>query len=318
VVVREVGESTVAESFSSIYDYLEEAILPPLGWSGFREVLRAYRSDRATSIHAYADVLPLLTCLTAGGDVGQARPLAAAWVCYLLATQIFDDIQDGEGQDRIWNREGVEGALPLGLFAIGVAKTALANLQTDLGAQRAIWEAFGKVIALAAAAQKEYPKFNGLTVETYFQYLAAKTGLIFATGAWAGGRVATADEEVLEALYQYGLNLGIAGQIVDDCHDLADVDLPSGTLTLPVLYALSQKEHPAHSRLVAILAQTPISTDGVDEVTHILHEVEAIEWSLKVAALYQQKAIEALAPLPGNRSEVLIDYASSSRSLVPQ
>lgn len=309
-----VPELAVSGLFSSVYDFLEDTLLPPLGWKVFSEVLQAYQDERDGSRYEYIDVLPILTCVAAGGDAMRARPLAAAWVCYILATRILDDVQDQEGQDQIWSKEGAEHAMSLGLFAIGVAQTAVARLQLDSETQQAIVEAFGKVQALSAAWQTRRTALEELTVDRYFQSLTARTGLIFATGAWAGARIVKPlpEERVLDALYQYGLCLGIMGQIVDDCQDLAGVDLPSGTFTLPVIYALSQREHPEHPRLVEALNGSDAAPMRVESIASSLSEMKAVEWSLQVAEVYRQRAIAALESLPADRIRPLLDYVSTN------
>jgi len=307
-------EPSVSDLFGGVYDFVEATLLPPLGWMAFAEVLQAYRDERDGSRYEYIDILPILTCRAAGGDATWAQPLAAAWVCYILATRILDDVQDQEGQDQIWSKEGAEHAMSLGLFAIGVAQTAVARLPVDSETQQAIVEAFGKVQALSAAWQTRRIALEELTVDRYFQSLTARTGLIFATGAWAGARIVTPLPEgrVLDALYEYGLCLGIMGQIVDDCQDLAGVDLPSGIFTLPVIYALSQREHPEHPRLVETLNGSDTVPTRVEDIASSLSEMKAVEWSLQVAEVYRQRAIAALESLPADGTRPLLEYVSTN------
>lgn len=312
MVIGGLHEPIISNSFATVYDFIEDTLLPPFGWHAFAEVFGRYRQERyASPTYARLDVLPFLTCLTVDGDAIRARPLAAAWACYILATQILDDVQDREGQSRIWSKEGPEQAVSLGLCTIGVAQMALARLEADSETQQAIGEAFGRVLALSAAWQTRKTPPEAMTVEQYFQGLTARTGLIFATGAWAGARIATPipEEHLLDALYHFGLYLGIMGQIVDDCKDLED-DLSAGQLTLPVIYALSQKEHPCHPQLFEMLNGNHVSPPRVGEIATILREVNAVEWSLRLAEVYRQRAVAALEPFPAKHIEPLLAYVS--------
>lgn len=69
---------------------------------------------------------------------------------------------------------------------------------------------------LQAAAAKE----GKLNRETYARIIAKKTASLFAGAAKLGAKLGNATPQQIEALYQYGFNLGLAFQIVDDILDL--------------------------------------------------------------------------------------------------
>jgi geranylgeranyl pyrophosphate synthase len=307
-----MSEIIVKELFESVYDFIESTILPPLHWNKFSDILVDYRHKRTTSPHAYVDVLPLLTCVAAGGQSKKAVPLAAAWSLYILAARIFDDQQDDEGVEHAWNEGGIKEALPIGLYALGAANASLSHLTAEEGKQAAILSAFGNTLALSAKAQSERPTVDDLTVEWYFQILAAKTGLIFATGSWAGAFISaeSPDPAIVNSLYQYGLNTGMAAQITDDCYDLADTDLPNNSLSLPIIYALSQKKHDKYPTLFSSLRELGKKPDRIKVIMKCLQEMKAVEWSLKVAKIYESQALAALEPLPKEKVYPLIHYVS--------
>lgn len=301
---------TVSVFFADTYNFIAETILPTLYWPDFELILESYRAKRFASSYAYVDVLPILTCVAVGGDPDKAIPLAAAWTLYSLAARIFDDLQDDEGHDNLWNQAGWQGALPVGLYAVGAAQASLAHLAADSQTRNEIWGAFGQTMALAAIAQGQSDKYD--SVEDYFKNQAAKTGLVFATGSWSGGRlVLEPGNKALDALYQYGLNAGMMVQILDDCRDLGGVDLSSGTITLPVIYALAQQSHPEWSRLHALLADES-HVEHLETIITLLSEFGAVEWSLRVAQVYKKKAIAALVPFPSERVEPLVAYMVGS------
>jgi geranylgeranyl diphosphate synthase, type I len=312
-----VNNPVVSDLFAATYDFILETFLPPFGWSEFEAILRAYQAKRNSSPCACVDVLPLLACAAAGGNPDQIYPLAAAWVLYTLAGRIFDDLQDGEGRDHLWNHDGLKSAMPIGLFAIGTAPAALVHLPVSSDTKQEIGATFSHVLALSAAAQSKRPTLEHLSIEWYFKNIAAKTGLVFATATWAGGKLAQPEPtgKALDALYQYGLNAGMMGQIADDCRDLATADLRAGIFTLPVIYALTQEDHQDHARLKELLAVTTPQPDRIAAILSILQKMDAINWSLNVAGMYQNQAIAALDSLPTERVSLLLNYVTSNSYL---
>lgn len=87
-----------------------------------------------------------------------------------------------------------------------------------------------------------------LTIPDYFKIVEMKTGALFAAATEISAMLSGASEEVQKNLYEYGLNLGAAYQIYDDCIDMVGTednfgktlrtDLEKGKLTLPMLYLI--------------------------------------------------------------------------------
>lgn len=87
-----------------------------------------------------------------------------------------------------------------------------------------------------------------LSKADYFEIIAKKTGVLFAAAAGISASLSGANKETEEKLYDYGLKLGTAFQIYDDCLDLVGTednvgktlrtDLEKGKLTLPLLNLL--------------------------------------------------------------------------------
>jgi len=93
-----------------------------------------------------------------------------------------------------------------------------------------------------------------LSVPDYYKIIEMKTGALFAVATELGAFINEATPEVISAFRTFGLRLGTAYQIYDDCLDLAGdeanagktlgSDLRKGKLTLPVLHLL-QTSSPA-------------------------------------------------------------------------
>jgi geranylgeranyl pyrophosphate synthase len=291
----------VTHLFNRVYQFINDELLALWDWPECEAILANRQQIRSCNASAWVDVLPSLACAACGGDSERSIPLSAAWSLYMLAGRIVDDIHDDEGKEHLWNADGLKQSLPTALFVMGLAHTALARLKPPDQVNSDIFDAYGRVLSAAARAQRErhYLSLDSLSVESYFNSLVSRTAVAFATAAWSGSKLASACPEVLEALYQYGLAVGIAIQIEDDCADIVRSDLLAGIYTLPVIYGLSQTEHRSHSDLVAQLS-TPnkLSTSQVDNIAAILTHMNAFAWTRQMAGIYRVKAAETLAALP--------------------
>ncbi|SHI86833.1 octaprenyl-diphosphate synthase [Rubritalea squalenifaciens DSM 18772] len=131
-----------------------------------------------------------------------------------------------------------------------------------------------------------------LTKEDYFHIIAMKTGALFAAAAGISASISGADEEVEQKLYDYGLKLGTAYQIYDDCLDLVGAednvgktlrtDLEKGKLTLPMLNLLESASEEKRSKLnKRIIEQQPLD---LEVLVGIADYEGAIEQALDTAS----------------------------------
>jgi octaprenyl-diphosphate synthase len=131
-----------------------------------------------------------------------------------------------------------------------------------------------------------------LTKDDYFHIIAMKTGALFAAATSISASLSNVSEKVEQQLYNYGLKLGTAYQIYDDCLDLVGTenevgktlrtDLEKGKLTLPLLHLL---EHATPSQRKQLEAQIN-SKQALDfpEVIGIEAYENSVESSLDTAA----------------------------------
>ena len=163
------------------------------------------------------------------------------------------------------------------------------------------------------------------TVEDYNRRIYDKTASLFTTASESGGVLSGAPEDACEALRQYGYNLGMAFQIMDDVLDFMGTeeemgkpvgnDLLQGTLTLPVLlFAEQNPDEPSVQRL------RDGGTDAADvqAVINLVRESPVIQESLAVMDDYRDKARAALQRVPAHRArqslEALVDYVGQRRT----
>jgi len=150
---------------------------------------------------------------------------------------------------------------------------------------------------------------SDMDLSSYYSQIAGKTAVFFQCCCQSGASISCMDQNQLHALGEYGLNLGLAFQMVDDILDfLGDVkkmgkpageDLRQGVITLPVILLLSDDKY---SSTVSELIRTQrFEAHEIEMVNGMLTESGAIDRSFKIANTHIDKARIALDVLP--RSE---------------
>ncbi|MCP5096840.1 MAG: hypothetical protein GY943_14920 [Chloroflexi bacterium] len=305
---------TISHFFIQTYDFIFKKVLLEWAWDDVLTAVSARQSVYQDTRAAYAHVLPILTSLAVGGQAESAIPLAAAWVLYDLASDIFDDLQDQDGKDWPWNHWQPAQGMNVGLGLIAAAEICLANVPAVGDVRTDILKSWAHTFARAVRGQAEQEGIGSFA--QYFSQTAAKSGLIYANVARAGARLTTDDSEVLKGIYDYGLALGMIIQLKDDYRDIQALnqisDLNTDAYTLPVVYALSQKEHPLYPKLQEYLhGKTKFTSTEVVAIHQLLTEMGALSYTFMMAKGYEQKAFAALSPFPAAHVINLTTYVSS-------
>lgn len=155
------------------------------------------------------------------------------------------------------------------------------------------------------------------SIDDYMKVIEGKTASLIRTSAKLGTIASNADEEVVEALSNWGWNCGIIFQISDDLLDLTSTsevlgkpagnDLLEGTYTLPVLIALNQNKEKFSEILQGI-------SEGKIEVTEILKEFkdpQIISETKDVINRYYNKSVEAIYNLKNHELFSVLENINS-------
>ena len=149
---------------------------------------------------------------------------------------------------------------------------------------------------------------KAITLDEHFDLIYRKTACLFSVcmrlGAILGG--ATAEQE--EALAQYGHDLGMAFQIVDDVLDLTaseDVlgkpvasDLREGKVTMAVIHALERCTPEERGKIETILRERAFNGVTHTQILEILHRYGSLEAASTRAARYAESAGNAICTFP--------------------
>jgi octaprenyl-diphosphate synthase len=259
---------------------------------------------------------PMLTFLAAaavrGGADAKAHAddvLTVAKVVELLhtATLVHDDVLDGASIRRriatVNQMAGVEVAVLLGDYIYAKAFHMAVQL-ADPTAARWLAETV-RVICQGEITQALHRFDLAWTEPRYFQVIAEKTASLYAAACRLGGHYAGGSEGGLRALEEYGLELGIAFQIVDDCLDLdgdervvgksLGTDLAKGKITLPLLWLLQRGGGDAE-RLRVVLGLP--EAEGLRRLRAEFPLEHAVAYAMREAARRVAKAQASLTALP--------------------
>ncbi|MEL6438554.1 MAG: solanesyl diphosphate synthase [Cyanobacteria bacterium J06621_8] len=158
------------------------------------------------------------------------------------------------------------------------------------------------------------------SIDSYLDKTYYKTASLMANSAKAAAVLSDAGQEVIDSLYIYGRNLGLAFQIVDDILDFtsssevlgkpAGLDLASGKLTSPVFYALKQQPH-----LKTLIEREFSEPDDLEQAMELILNSDGIEQSRVLAKDLSRTAMQNLSCLPASDSKhalhELTNYAVS-------
>lgn len=147
-----------------------------------------------------------------------------------------------------------------------------------------------------------------LTEDGYFAVIYRKTAKLFESAAEAGAILGSQNRAFQTNMAKFGLNLGLAFQIIDDVLDytakstvigknIGD-DLMEGKMTLPLIYALNQ----VNAADAAIIHQAiqQGSTPNLSPILQIIEASGAFDYCLKTAYHYGNLALAALSDMPNN------------------
>lgn len=256
----------------------------------------------------------LLACEAAGGDWKRAVPAAAAIELTHNFTLIHDDIQDGDAERRgrptVWKLWGVPQGINAGDALFVLAHTALDDLHQhgyDAATIRHVYRSYDQACLRLVEGQYLDISFEDrldVGVDEYLMMIAGKTAALLSTSLEIGARLATGDGRIVHAYREFGEELGLTFQIVDDVlgiwGDEAVTGKPAGNdlrrkkKSLPVVYTLQQETGDA-GPLHTLYQKETLTEKDVDAALDILERAGAREYARDLARKHRQRAMRVLA-----------------------
>lgn len=296
------------------FDDLKSAVLPEL------QQVDQLIIDAAQS---YTNLIPHITeyLVSAGGKrirpmltlacskmfyIGDAShiKLATAIEYIHTATLLHDDVIDEsllrrgkKTANHVW---GNKASILVGDFLLSQSFKLMVSTDN--------MEALGLLASTAASIteseiwQLELIKKADLSETDYITLITGKTALLFAAACAVGAILTSRSKHEIDNLYNFGLNLGICFQIVDDILDYTAAtstfgkiqgnDIREGKVTLPFILAYKNASPEQKSYLEGLLINPEAD---LSNLMQLLKQTDAVSRSHKTAFHYAEKALEHLA-----------------------
>ncbi len=273
-------------------------------------------------------LLVVLTCRACGGnDIATAARLAAVVEFIHTATLLHDDVVDESELRRgrktanaLWGNAAsvlVGDFLYSRAFQMMVSVDQMAVMRLLADTTNTI--AAGEVLQLLQMGNPD------LSQSQYYEVIQRKTAILFAAACQLGALAAGADETSQQAMYQYGMALGMAFQVADDVLDYTGEvgvigknvgeDLAEGKTTLPLILAQARGSAEDVEAIRAAIANADRSALGT--ILQVIRSTDAIDASLACAAQFSAAAIAALPVLATSPSSAaLLELARYSAQRV--
>jgi octaprenyl-diphosphate synthase len=253
----------------------------------------------------------LLMAARLTGYQGERAVLYAAVVEFIhTATLVHDDIIDESelrrGRLAVHSRWGNDITVLLGDY-LYIKSMALALTYDTLDIVRLLCDVTLRMIE-GELYQLTKNGDADLTEEQHFDIIRRKTAYLFGGCAQIGGMLGKVSEEQAQALREYGFNLGVAFQLVDDLLDFTGdagalgkpigADLREGKMTLPLIHLLQQREEVGERIVRDIIASRSVSEAQWSELLRILKEHRSTDYAYRRASEFAERAKKPLYAFP--------------------
>lgn len=158
-----------------------------------------------------------------------------------------------------------------------------------------------------------------LSIDDYFEIVGRKTAALFGACCRIPAYLVDLPESSATALFNYGFNLGVCFQVIDDLLDFTSStevlgkpalsDLKEGKLTLPLLLALPHATEAERERIARVASSK--SFDSVDpaEMLELVNRYETLDQTRAIARDYASRARAALESFPDSAAKEALDMA---------
>lgn len=237
------------------------------------------------------------------------------------ATLIHDDIIDEaavrRGRTSINYRWGNQVTVLIGDFLythamdMALRERDLDILQILIDATTAMTE--GEILGLELNGRAD------LTTDDYFNIVGRKTAALFGASCRIPGHLVNADEKTRQKLFDFGYDLGVGFQLIDDLLDFTSStevlgkpalsDLKEGKLTLPLILAQPRATEAERAAIARVLSDRSFDNVSSDEILDIVKRYDTVEETREIARDSISRARATLADFASSASRDALEAA---------
>ena len=146
-----------------------------------------------------------------------------------------------------------------------------------------------------------------ITEEEYFEIIEKKTASLIGACTKIGAITANANQDIIQNMFEFGKNLGIAFQIKDDLFDYepdnktgkpAGNDIKEKKMTLPLIFSRCQSSKKEQRKLLNIIKSNKKTAADIDNLVNIVKEKGGFEYAENKMYEYKTLALKNLSNLP--------------------
>jgi octaprenyl-diphosphate synthase len=248
------------------------------------------------------------------GYAGDRSILYAAVVEFIhTATLVHDDIIDDSelrrGRMAVHSRWGNDVTVLLGDY-LYIKSMAMALTHDELDIIRLLCDVTLRMIE-GELYQLTKNGDAGITEEEHYDIIRRKTAYLFGGCAQIGGMLAKISDGQAQALREYGFNLGMAFQLVDDLLDFTGdaeavgkplaSDLCEGKVTLPLIHLQQQAGETDGPQIIRdIIAARAATPAQWRELLRIMKEHASIDYAYRQAVDFAERAKKPIYEFPAS------------------
>lgn len=171
----------------------------------------------------------------------------------------------------------------------------------------------GEILAL------EYTGRADISSDEYFDIIGRKTAELFGGTCRVPAFLARTGDDQAQALYDYGYNLGICFQLVDDLLDFtssSDVlgkpvlsDLREGKVTLPLILTLPRVPDSERHKIERAIAERTSDEINPEEIIELVNRFDGVDETRDIAREYGERARAAMATFPAGPEKEALEAA---------
>ena len=273
-------------------------------------------------------ILTLMICDLYGTNYNKAFDAALAIEVFHNFTLAHDDIMDNalirRGKETVHEKWDVNTGILSGDAMLILAYQCFESFEPEL--YKKLMLLFNKTAMEVCEGQQwdiEFENRNNVSISEYLKMITLKTSVLLASAMKMGAIIAKVNGNELEAIYNFGLNLGIAFQLQDDYLDTfgnskdfgkqIGGDITENKKTFLFLKTLEVAGDDEKSRLLNLYSSKKKSAQKIEEVTNIFKNNNIEQYTLNKIKFFTEKAFEYVNDLnlPDEKKTTLKNFGIS-------